>query len=120
MGVSPAQHHIIKIPVIIERADAMLADENYVFTFIHHLKNISDPWNYDPLENKYWQKKRYEETRVHSPESPKDVKIVWEINRFKYLPLLAEAAYLTKEKKYVDEIQWRLLSWIDMAGRQLP
>ena len=35
---------------IIERADEMLRDENYVFTFIHHLKGIPDPWNYDPIE----------------------------------------------------------------------
>ncbi|MDP4231453.1 MAG: heparinase II/III family protein [Bacteroidota bacterium] len=98
---------------IIERADEMLRDDNYVFTFLHPLKNIPNVWNYDHLEKKYWPKKRYEETRVHSAETPSDVKIVWEINRFKYLPLLAQAAYLSKEKKYVDEIEWRLLSWLE-------
>ncbi len=99
--------------VIIERADEMLRDENYFFTFTHHLKGLADPWNYDPLENKYWEKKRYEETRVHSADSPRDVKIVWEINRFKYLPLLAQAAYISKDKKYANEIESRILSWID-------
>lgn len=98
---------------IIERADEMLRDENYFFTFSHHLKGIPDPWNFDPLEKKYWQKKRYEETSVHSADSPRDVKIVWEINRFKYLPLLAEAAYITKDKKYAEEIEARILSWIE-------
>jgi hypothetical protein len=98
---------------MIERADEMLRDENYVFTFIHHLKGIPDPWNYDPIEKKYWHKKRYEETRVHSADSPRDVKIVWEINRFKYLPLLAEAAFISKDKKYADECESRILSWID-------
>jgi len=102
-----------EIATIIERSDEMLRDDNYVFTFLHHLKNIPDVWNFDPLENKYWQKKRYEETQVHSAESPSDVKIVWEINRFKYLPLLAQAAYATKEKKYADEIESRILSWIE-------
>ena len=41
------------------------------------------------------------------------MKIVWEINRFKYLPLLAQAAVITKEKKYADECEARILSWID-------
>jgi len=102
-----------EIATIIERADEMLQDENYVFTFLHHLKNIPDVWNYDPLEKKYWQKKRYEETKVDSADTPSDVKIVWEINRFQYLPLLAQAAYVTKDKKYIDEIESRIVSWID-------
>lgn len=98
---------------IIERADEMMRDENYFFTFLHHLKGIDDPWNYDPIEKKYWPKRRYEETQVHSADTPRDVKIVWEINRFKYLPLLAQAAYITKEKKYADEVESRILSWLD-------
>ncbi len=102
-----------EIATITERADEMLRDDNYFFTFIHHLKGIPDPWNYDPIEKKYWQKKNYEETQVHSGDTPKDVKIVWEINRFKYLPLLAQAAYATKEKKYANEVEARILSWID-------
>src|SRR5476651_773043 len=53
---------------VIERADEMLRDENYFFTFLHHLKNIPDPWNYDPIEKKYWAKRDYEETRVHSSD----------------------------------------------------
>ncbi|MFI5264301.1 MAG: alginate lyase family protein, partial [Candidatus Kapaibacterium sp.] len=83
------------------------------FTFIHHLKDIADPWNYDPVEKKYWIKKYYEETRIHSPDTPRDVKIVWEINRFKYLPLLAQAAAITKDKKYADACEARILSWIE-------
>ncbi|MEI8133880.1 MAG: heparinase II/III family protein [bacterium] len=98
---------------IIDRADEILRDENYVFTFIYQLGGIADPWNYDPLEKKYWPKKHYEETELQSPENPSDVKIVWEINRFKYLPLLAEAAFVTGDKKYADEIERRILSWVE-------
>ncbi|HEY6170639.1 MAG TPA: alginate lyase family protein [Candidatus Kapabacteria bacterium] len=99
--------------VIIEKADAMLRDENFFFTFPYKTRDIEDPWNYDPLEDKRWHKKHYEETRVHTADSPKDVKIVWEINRFKDLPILAEAAFITKDKKYADEVERRLLSWIE-------
>jgi len=98
---------------MIERADEMMNDENYFFTFIYHLKGITDPWNYDPIEKKYWPKKNYEETKVHSADTPRDVKIIWEINRFKYLPLLAEAAAITKDKKYSDECESRMISWIE-------
>ncbi len=110
MNVRPTEE---EIATITERADEMLRDENYFFTFLHHLKGIPDPWNYDPIEKKYWQKKNYEETQVHSGDTPRDVKIVWEINRFKYLPLLAQAAYSSKEKKYANEVESRILSWID-------
>ncbi len=98
---------------IIERADEMLRDENYVFTFLHHLHTAEDPWNYDPVEKKYWPKKQYEETAVHNADTPKDVKIVWEVNRFKYLPLLAQAAYCTKDERYATEALWRLHTWIE-------
>ncbi len=105
--VSEKEHN-----TIIERAEEMLNDENYFFTFLHHLKNIPDVWDYDPIEKKYWQKRHYEETHLHSAGMPQDVKIVWEINRFKYLPLLAQAAYISKDKKYADECESRILSWI--------
>lgn len=98
---------------VIEKADAMLSDENFFFTFPYKIQGIEDPWNYDPLEQKNWQKKHYEETRVHSADTPKDVKIVWEINRFKDSLVLAEAAFITKDKKYADEVERRLLSWIE-------
>ncbi|MFI5262910.1 MAG: heparinase II/III family protein [Candidatus Kapaibacterium sp.] len=112
------KHPLPEIPendkiTLIERADEMMNDENYFFTFIHHLKGIPDPWNYDPIEKKYWSKKRYDENRVHSGETPHDVKIIWEINRFKYLPLLAQAAAITGNKKYADECEARILSWIE-------
>jgi hypothetical protein len=102
-----------ELAVITEKAEAMLRDENFFFTFIYKTKDIPDVWNFDPLEEKYWPKRHYEETRVHSADTPRDVKIVWEINRFKDLPILALAAYCTKEKKYADEIERRMLSWIE-------
>src|SRR5690606_15656052 len=73
---------------ILAKADEMLSDRNYFFMFPYQLSGVESPWNYDPIEKKYWQKKRYEETSVHTVDSPRDVKIVWEINRFKDLPVL--------------------------------
>ncbi len=98
---------------VMPMASQMLADENLVFSFTHHLHNINDPWNYDPIEKKYWQKQQYEETQLRLPDVPRDVKIVWEVNRFKYLPLLAEAALVSNDDRYKTEIQWQIHSWIE-------
>lgn len=94
-------------------ASQILVDENLVFSFTHHLHNINDPWNYDPIEKKYWQKQQYEETQLRLPDVPRDVKIVWEVNRFKYLPLLAEASLFSYDDRYRSEIQWQIHSWIE-------
>lgn len=99
-------------PSIIEKAEAMLRDENYFFTFQYRTRDVHDPWNYDPLEHTYWRKRAYEETRVHGADTPRDVKIVWEINRFKDLPALGIAACETKDARFAEEVVRRLHSWI--------
>jgi hypothetical protein len=85
---------------IVARANAMLRDENLFFTFPYALRRIQQPWNYDPIEATYWPKRHYTEVLLHAPDTPRDVKIVWEINRFKDLPILAQAASLTGDTKY--------------------
>lgn len=97
----------------IEHADAMVRDENFFFSFPYRLRGVSDPWNYDPLQKAYWPRRTYEETRVHSADTPKDVKLVWEINRFKDLPTLGIAAYITHNERYASEAYDRMSSWID-------
>jgi hypothetical protein len=97
----------------LDVADAMLRDENKFFTFDYKTKGIERPWNFDPLEKKYWPGRHYTEQYLHARDTPKDAKIVWEINRFKDLPALGQAALLTREKKYADEVERRLVSWID-------
>jgi hypothetical protein len=98
---------------ILQCADAMLLDANEFFSFPYQTKGIERPWNYDPLARQHWPRRFYSERILHGHDTPKDVKIVWEINRFKDLPVLAEVAFLTHETKYADEVERRLLSWID-------
>ncbi len=97
---------------IVEKAGAMLLDDNYFFTFPYKTTGLEDPWNLDQLENKLWPKRQYEETRVNGADTPRDAKLVWEVNRFKDLPALAVAAYLSGDAKYADEVRRRLHSWI--------
>ncbi len=98
---------------IIARADAMLRDENIFFTFPYKTRGIEQVWQFDPLEQKHWPIRHYTERNLHAADTPRDVKIVWEINRFKDLPALGQAAVLTRDKKYADEAELRLLSWIE-------
>jgi hypothetical protein len=99
--------------LILASADRMLADENMFFTFPYQLRAVERPWNFDPIERKHWPARHYTEQLLHAADTPKDVKIVWEINRFKDLPTVAQAAALTKNARYADEIERRMLSWID-------
>ncbi len=103
----------IERDTILSSADAMLRDENVFFTFPYHTKGIDRPWEFDPIENKYWPRRYYTERILHDHDTPRDVKIVFEINRFKNLPTLGQAACLTGDKKYADEVERRLLSWIE-------
>ncbi len=98
---------------ILAIASQILADKHLVFSVAHQLHTVNDPWNYDPIEKKYWGKQQYEETQLRLADVPRDVKIVWEVNRFKYLPLVAEAALLSNDDRYTTEILWQIHSWIE-------
>lgn len=98
---------------VVRTAEAMLRDDNHYFSFPYHLRGVPRPWNYDPYEKLYWPADHYTEQKLHSDDTPTDVKIVWEINRFKDLPTLAQAASLTRDERFAEEIEYRILSWID-------
>jgi len=93
--------------------DAQSLNETAYFSFSYITDEIDRPWEFDPLEGKYWPRRHYTEKNLHSPDTPSDVKIVWEINRFKDLPTFAQAALITHEEKYAMEIERRIISWID-------
>jgi uncharacterized heparinase superfamily protein len=42
-----------------------------------------------------------------------DIKVPWELSRFQHLPLLAAAARVTGDKRYLDEIGAQLDHWIE-------
>jgi hypothetical protein len=98
---------------ILLQADAMLRDMNIFFSFPYRTRNIERPWEFDPLENKYWPRRHYTERKLHDRDTPNDVKIVFEINRFKDIPTLGQAALLSDKKEYAEEVERRLLSWIE-------
>ncbi|MDP4198398.1 MAG: heparinase II/III family protein [Bacteroidota bacterium] len=98
---------------IIERANNLLQDRNRIFSWDYSLRNVDRAWEYDPVEKKHWPRRHYTESHLHASDTPRDVKIVWEINRFVELPTLAQAALMTRDETFAAEAEKRMLSWID-------
>jgi len=42
-----------------------------------------------------------------------DIKLIWELNRMQYLPILGKAYLITKDEKYAKSILSHISSWID-------
>lgn len=108
-----ASTEVIRDTQLQQRAESMLSDRNLFFSFPYKTKGTDRPWNYDPIEERYWPARHYTEQKLHASDTPTDVKIVWEINRFKDLPALGVAAIETKRSDFATEVQRRIYSWID-------
>jgi len=98
-------------------SNIILKSEEYLnkkFYFLGANFNFNDniDWHYDPKDNKKWIIKKYDERKIHYSDLPKDVKIVWELNRHQYFFTLAKAYKLTNDSKYAECIISHILSWI--------
>jgi len=78
------------------------------FSFNHKIN-----WLYDPIDNRDWDERKFDERDVTYPGSPKDVKIVWELNRHQYLFTLSKNYLITRDDKYADCVTNHILSWIE-------
>jgi hypothetical protein len=108
-GTVPSGHR----EAILAFAESLLRDENYFFTFPYRTRDVDRPWEFDPIEGKHWPRRHYTERTLHAHDTPRDVKIIFEINRFKDLTALGQAALLTKEIKYAAEAERRIVSWVE-------
>ena len=103
-------------PELIE--NIILSSEQYLnnkFYFLGAKFEFSDniDWHYDPKDKKRWIIKKYDEKNINYNGSPKDVKIVWELNRHQYFFTLAKAYILTKDEKYSRCIVSHIKLWIE-------
>lgn len=103
----------IKDSSATEKANDLLLNRNRIFSWDHELWSTNQTWEYDPIEKKQWPHRHYTEKHLHAADMPRDVKIVWEINRFVELPALGQAACITRDEAYAREVEKRLLSWIE-------
>lgn len=78
------------------------------FNFISNIN-----WHFDPNDKVEWEYTKYDERKIHYKGSPKDVKIIWELNRHQYFFTLAKGYYLTGNINYVNCIISHIKSWIE-------
>ena len=97
---------------IIESISEQYINKKFYFLGANFNFNDNIDWHYDPKDNKRWIIKKYDERKIHYSDSPKDVKIVWELNRHQYFFTLAKAYKLTNNSKYAECIISHILSWI--------
>jgi hypothetical protein len=97
---------------VVDLARSLLNGHDTIFAWPVDL-NRERAWEYDPIEQKYWPRRHYTETHLHAADTPRDAKIVWEINRFAHLPAFGQAALLTADSAFEREAEARMLSWIE-------
>ena len=70
-------------------------------------------WHYDPLFDKsvpliYWRDINY-----YSPDTVKEVKYIWELNRCQHFVTLGKAYFLTADEQYAKALLRQWMDWID-------
>jgi hypothetical protein len=69
-------------------------------------------WSLDFKSDFCWTKKYCHDYDYNDLHLGNDVKVPWELSRLQFLPLLAQAHIISKDKKYLDKIEWYLKDWI--------
>lgn len=69
-------------------------------------------WRKDPITGNVWPQDFFARLNFRSGKLPGDVKVIWEINRQQFLPLLGVAYALTGNELYGKKILEHILSWI--------
>ena len=68
-------------------------------------------WTYGYNTNNHWQNKPSYMLNYKGRDDIGDARINWQLNRHHQFPILAKNYYLTKEKKYLDELVQLFDSW---------
>jgi hypothetical protein len=68
-------------------------------------------WHRDFKTGRVWPLHHISRIKISYPDSS-DIKVPWELSRFQHLPLLAAAHRVSGERRYLDEVEAQLGSWI--------
>lgn len=69
-------------------------------------------WRKDPFTGNVWHQDFFTRLNYRTSEYPGDIRLVREINRHQFLPVLGVAYNLTQKEKYGKKILEIILSWI--------
>jgi Heparinase II/III-like protein/Heparinase II/III N-terminus len=96
---------------LLTRADDVLAHRfNLLGSGPTELGPVID-WHRDFKTGRSWPMEHISRIPVSYPDSS-DIKVPWELSRFQHLPLLAAAYRISADRRYLDEIEAQLTSWI--------
>jgi len=104
-------HYAEEYNRILDEADNILHHRFFLLSHHFHFDHIIN-WHLDPAEKREWVRKQYKESKLFYRGSPKDPKLVWELNRHQYFFTLAKAYFLTEDEKYAEEFALQVHSWI--------
>jgi hypothetical protein len=97
---------------ILEEADKIVHHRFYLLS--HNFSFDGDiNWHLDPADGKEWDRKRYREGDLFYCGSPRDPKLVWELNRHQHFFTLAKSYFLTGDERYSEEFVSQLHDWVD-------
>lgn len=75
------------------------------------------PWHADFKSGRVWEGRAYFEdlrSRIEGDfDRGFDVKVPWELSRFQHLPVLGQAFWLTRDRRYYEEFRSQVLDWIE-------
>ena len=96
---------------IKDKADSILRGRTSVFGHEYPFNPETD-WLKDPESGKRWPVNRYWDQSKFIEKGLSDVKLVLEINKFNDVVTLAQAYYITKDERYVQEVERYLNGWV--------
>jgi hypothetical protein len=89
---------------VIEKADKFCLDHTFSYAGFGAV-NLPDNFS--------WIKDPYEMSGSKRDSYHPDLRIIWELNRFSVLPLLALAYSISDDQKYIQKIETLLWSWTE-------
>lgn len=93
-----------------------LASDRYHY-FFYHEKSISSPpnWFYNPFTGHRWlaQAGGHWSRVSYFPAPGEDIKVIWELSRFYWMPYLAIAYRASQERQYLEQLHAWLNDWCD-------
>lgn len=104
------QDHINEI---LKNADKYL---NLEFDLLGEKVTFQDKiiWNKDYKSGFSWPNQYYKSYKYNDLDKNNDVKVPWEISRHQFLVTVAQAYYLTQDRKYSDFIKSTIIDWVSI------
>jgi hypothetical protein len=96
------------LPIVVDQAEEVLNNRITLFGAKVPFGQAID-WNRDYVTGDRWPTRRVD---YHGCLAG-DPKVVWELNRHQFMPVLGKAAFLTGEERYAAKAVDLLLSWIE-------